>query len=172
MSRRRLDSLSVAIATDFYLSYIPRWLLAREPLRRLNLPPRWTGGGLLGAGLGWALLPLVPRGGAVEALAVAAAAGAACFVCGRAESALGSHDDPRIVLDETVGFWAAAAYQPRSLWSMLAAFALFRLFDAAKPPPIGRLERLPGGIGVVMDDVGAGVLANLVLTAGRRLLRC
>jgi len=55
---------------------------------------------------------------------------------------------------------------------MLAAFALFRLFDAAKPPPIGRLERLPGGIGVVMDDVGAGLLANLLLTAGRGFLRC
>jgi len=63
MSRTRFERLWVAIATDFYISYIPRWLLMREPLRRLNLPPRWTGGGLLGAAVGWALLPLLPKGG-------------------------------------------------------------------------------------------------------------
>lgn len=165
-----IDRLCAAIASGLYLSYIPNWLVRREPLRRLNLPQRWTGGGLLGTGLGWACLPLVPAGGAAEAAAVAAAAAVACFICGRADRAFGSHDDPRVVLDEAVGFWAAAAYQPRSVWTLLWAFVLFRFFDAAKPPPLRRLESLPGGIGVVMDDVGAGLLANLVLLAARRAL--
>lgn len=164
------DRVCAAIASGLYLSYIPNWLVRREPLRRLNLPERWTGGGLLGTALGWACLPFLPAGGAAEAGAVASAAAVACFICGRADKALGSHDDPRVVIDEAVGFWAAAAYQPRSVWTLAGAFILFRVFDALKPPPIRWLESLPGGIGVVMDDVGAGLLANLVLLGARRVL--
>ena len=47
----------------------------------------------------------------------------------------------------------------------LAAFILFRIFDILKPPPVRALERLPGGTGIVMDDVGAGLYAALVLLA-------
>jgi phosphatidylglycerophosphatase A len=160
-----IDRLCLEIATGVHLSYIPGWLLRRTPLSRLGLPPRWTGGGLVGTALGWALVGLLPSDGWSGAAALAAAAGAAVFVCGRAESVLGGHDDPRIIFDETVGFWFAAYGHPRAFAPMLAAFLLFRVFDASKPGPLRRLDALPGGLGVTIDDLAAGVLANLSLCA-------
>ena len=75
--------------------------------------------------------------------------------------------DPQIVVvDEVIGQWIALAGAMRMNWiSWLAAFGLFRLFDIWKPPPVRQLERLPGGVGIVADDVMAGVYAALVLFA-------
>jgi phosphatidylglycerophosphatase A len=61
-----------------------------------------------------------------------------------------------------VGFWAAAAWLPRTFPALAAAFVLFRLFDAYKPGPLQALERLPGGWGTLADDLGAGACANLL----------
>jgi phosphatidylglycerophosphatase A len=73
--------------------------------------------------------------------------------------------DPQIVVvDEVLGQWIALAGARTLGWqSYLAAFALFRLFDIWKPPPVRQLERLHGGLGIVADDVMAGVYAALVL---------
>jgi phosphatidylglycerophosphatase A len=73
--------------------------------------------------------------------------------------------DPQIVvIDEVVGQWIALAgasmYSPAA-W--ITAFLLFRTFDIWKPWPIRKLEQLPGGTGIVMDDVMAGIYAALVL---------
>lgn len=163
-----LDRAAVAIATGLHLSYIPHALLKGT---RLVSERRWSGAGLVGTLWGLATLPLVPEG-ALGWPAVALGTAGACWAAGRAERTLGAHDDPRIVVDETVGFWVAALGLPRSAWALGAAFVLFRLFDAMKPPPCRRLEALPGGVGVVMDDVGAGVYANLLtrLALGTGLL--
>lgn len=126
---------------------------------------RWTGAGHVGALLGWVSLYALPQGPQF-ALFLAVAIAAASWASGRADRVLKSHDDPRIVVDETVGFWTAAAWLPRELPILAAAFVLFRFFDAMKFEPYRRLEKLPGGWGVVMDDVGAGVVANLLLRAG------
>ena len=66
------------------------------------------------------------------------------------------------MLDEIVGFWVAAAWLPKTWIAAGLAFVLFRFFDSVKLPPYRWLERLPGGSGVVMDDVGAGIVANLL----------
>lgn len=124
---------------------------------------KWTGAGFLGTLEGaalWWVMPLDHREYAVAAVALTVAAAA---VCGVAESVLGRHDDPRIVLDEVVGFLWAGLFLPRTWPMALAAFALFRLFDSLKPWPVSALERVRGGAGVVADDVGAGLMANLVL---------
>jgi phosphatidylglycerophosphatase A len=72
--------------------------------------------------------------------------------------------DPQIVVvDEVVGQWIALAGAHVNWKTCLAAFALFRLFDIWKPPPVRQLERLHGGWGIVADDVMAGVYAALVL---------
>ncbi|MBI3296885.1 MAG: phosphatidylglycerophosphatase A [Elusimicrobia bacterium] len=152
-----LDRLCLAIATGFHLSYIP-WRLLKDT--SLVGKRRWSGAGLVGTALGWAALYALPEGPWFWPV-LAAGIGAACWIAGRADRALGGHDDPRIVIDETVGFWAAAAGLPRGFAPLAAAFVLFRIFDATKPPPCRRLEALPGGAGVVMDDVMAGVYANL-----------
>jgi len=75
--------------------------------------------------------------------------------------------DPQIVVvDEVLGQWIALAGLRRFNWiGYLAAFALFRLFDIWKPPPVRQLEALPGGLGINMDDVMAGGYAALVLFA-------
>ncbi|TBR23456.1 phosphatidylglycerophosphatase A [bacterium] len=146
------------MATGLHLSYIPYALLKNT---RLVGERRWSGAGLVGTLWGLGTLPLLPPGAWFWPLLALGVAGAS-WCAGRAEVLLGQHDDPRIVVDETVGFWVAAAGLPRTAGALAAAFVLFRLFDATKPPPCRRLEALPGGFGVVMDDVGAGVYANLL----------
>ena len=80
---------------------------------------------------------------------------------------LWGHDSSRIVIDEVVGqmiTYGVAARYPLSAFDLVLGFGLFRLFDIVKPFPIRYLERLKGGLGVVADDVGAGIYALVVLT--------
>jgi phosphatidylglycerophosphatase A len=77
---------------------------------------------------------------------------------------VGKKDPQIVVIDEVIGQWialaGAASYSPAA-W--IAAFLLFRTFDIWKPWPVRRLEKLPAGTGIVMDDVMAGIYAALVL---------
>lgn len=84
----------------------------------------------------------------------------------RAEAFLG-HDDGRIVIDEVAGMGIALLAAPRTWIGASAAFLLFRLLDIAKPPPLGRLQDVRGGAGVMLDDVAAGVLAAGLIALGR-----
>jgi phosphatidylglycerophosphatase A len=83
------------------------------------------------------------------------------------------HDSQRIVIDEVIGQMIAfsLARSAQLSWtSIFAGFVLFRAFDIVKPFPIRHLERLPGGAGVIADDVGAGLYALAGLTVLQRLL--
>src|SRR6185436_17857099 len=82
------------------------------------------------------------------------------------------HDSQRIVIDEVVGQMIAyglAGKTRLSIVSIIVGFVLFRFFDITKPFPIRRFEGLPGGIGVMADDVVAGVFALVVLTLMQNL---
>jgi phosphatidylglycerophosphatase A len=68
-------------------------------------------------------------------------------------------DPGRIVVDEVCGQLVALAFLPPDWTAVAAAFVLFRVFDIIKPWPIRKLERLPGGWGIMADDVGAGLAA-------------
>ena len=95
---------------------------------------------------------------------VAALTAVAIWVVDRACRAARVGDASAIVLDEFVGQWTALLCAPKSLVALGAAFVLFRAFDIAKPWPVSWADRsLRGGLGVVLDDVVAGVLAALVL---------
>lgn len=72
-------------------------------------------------------------------------------------------DASRIVIDEMAGMWIATFMIPLSLYTLLAGLIIFRLFDIFKPLYIRKVEKLKGGWGVMMDDVLAGLYANLVL---------
>ena len=73
-------------------------------------------------------------------------------------------DPSRVVIDEMVGVWLALLASPAGhVWYGLIAFVLFRFFDILKPLGIRRMERLPGGIGVMMDDILSGVYGFIVL---------
>jgi phosphatidylglycerophosphatase A len=71
-------------------------------------------------------------------------------------------DDPSIVtIDELAGQWLALAALPADMLPVLLSFAFFRFFDIAKPGPVDTVQRLPGGWGIMADDVLAGFFANL-----------
>lgn len=72
--------------------------------------------------------------------------------------------DPQIiVIDEVVGQWIALLFIPREMTWFIAAFLLFRLFDIFKPYPINNSQSIGGGWGIMIDDVIAGIYANIIL---------
>ena len=80
-------------------------------------------------------------------------------------------DPSRVVVDEMVGVWITLLAAPAGhIWYGLAAFVLFRFFDILKPLGIRRMENLPGEVGVMMDDVLAGVYGFIVLIVARWLM--
>ena len=86
----------------------------------------------------------------------------------------GEHDPSECVIDEVAGQWLALmplAFSGKllSLLGIVLAFVLFRLFDVIKPYPISRLERLPGGLGVMADDIMAGIFAGILVMLAAQL---
>ncbi len=125
-----------------------------------NLP--WmpgTWGALAALPLWWLLQPLGFWGYGLVLVILAAVS---IRVTGLAQEYLGP-DHPSIVLDEVVGLLAALAWAPLQWQWILIGFTLFRLLDIGKPFPIKYCERLPGGWGVTLDDLAAGLLARGVL---------
>lgn len=95
------------------------------------------------------------------------------WACGESGRRIGVSDHRALVWDEFIGQWIAllpALAAP--WWAVLAGFGLFRVFDVLKPWPIGWLDaRVKGGIGVMLDDVAAGIIAAIVLGFGLYFLR-
>lgn len=83
----------------------------------------------------------------------------------------GVEDPGFVVIDEVAGQMISLIAVPLDWKYLLASFILFRGFDIAKPFPLRRLERLPGGTGIMMDDVGAGVYALVLLQIWLHLMR-
>ena len=73
------------------------------------------------------------------------------------------HDDQRIVIDEVVGVWATLIFIPISWKTIILSFILFRIFDIWKPLGIRRFDNLKSDISVIVDDLLAGVYANIAL---------
>lgn len=92
------------------------------------------------------------------------------WACGKTEGELGTHDPGAIVWDEILGYLLTMTAAPGGWVWVLAGFALFRVFDILKPWPIRVLDRrVPGGLGVVLDDLLAGLMALVLLQAAARL---
>ncbi|SFN24961.1 phosphatidylglycerophosphatase [Chitinophaga sp. YR627] len=72
-------------------------------------------------------------------------------------------DDKKVVIDEVAGMCVSLLFLPVNYWYVLAGLVLFRFFDIVKPLGIRRTEQLNGGLGVMMDDVVAGIYTNLLL---------
>ena len=88
----------------------------------------------------------------------------AVYVAAVADKQMDETDDPSIVVDEMAGFLIAMAYVPLTPWSLLVGFVLFRALDIFKPPPINTVERkFSGGLGIVGDDLVAGLMTNALL---------
>jgi phosphatidylglycerophosphatase A len=139
-----------------------------------------TGARLLATGIGSGHAPVAPgtAGSAVGLLmfwplaslplAAQLAAGVAVFVLGalaatRVARGTGKKDPGLVVVDEVVGMWVTLVGLPFGVVTAAAGFVLFRIMDVAKPWPARDLERLPGGWGIMADDVAAGIYAHLLL---------
>ena len=152
---RILSELAKLSATDLYLGYLPAKVTGKA---------RATGGGTLGTLLGLALVPLLPCGRAAYAVFLAGACVFAVAAAHKFCADTGVEDDQRVILDETVGYLTAVAWLPHNFLLLALGFALFRAFDGLKPWPIRQVDdQVGGGLGVVLDDVLAGVASNLVL---------
>ena len=80
------------------------------------------------------------------------------------EQITGKKDPSAVVVDEVLGQWLTLAFATKFTWASLGlGFVLFRIFDIVKPFPVRRVERFPGGVGIVADDLAAGLYAGLVL---------
>lgn len=88
---------------------------------------------------------------------------ASIHICAKAEKIFQKKDDGRIVLDEVAGIFVSMLFLPHSLVVLLLAILLFRVFDIWKPSFINKSQNLKGGLGVVADDVLAGIFTNIVL---------
>lgn len=108
---------------------------------------------LLGLPLSWPLRLLVVL--VLLALSI--------YIAGRAEIIYRKKDDQRIVIDEIIGFQVAMLPVDITVLHLCAAFVLFRIFDILKPFPLRDLQKMPGGLGIVLDDVAAGIYAGVVM---------
>jgi phosphatidylglycerophosphatase A len=93
------------------------------------------------------------------------------WAAGRAEVILGRRDSPSIVIDEITGYLVAMFMAPPAWGFIAAGFVLFRAFDIVKPFPLKHLQDLHGGIGVMLDDIGAGIYTGIILQLAEYLRR-
>ena len=117
--------------------------------------------GTFGALAGLAAFALT-RGfsGPVQLALVAAAAVVGVWASHRYASDLRSSDPQSVVVDEFVGMWLALVALDPGLVAIAAAFVGFRVLDIFKPPPVSWAERLPGGFGIMADDLAAGTIVR------------
>lgn len=95
----------------------------------------------------------------------------AFFIAGRAEKLLGQKDPKQIVIDELAGILVTFLFVPKTFVFIVAGFFLFRLFDIVKVFPAKKIENKKGSLGIVGDDLMAGIYANLVLQSLRLALK-
>ncbi|MBI2503354.1 MAG: phosphatidylglycerophosphatase A [Candidatus Latescibacteria bacterium] len=144
-----MDLLNKALGTVFFSGYAP-------------LAPG-TAGSAVAALLYYCFAAPLEAAGWVAVLALVFAV--AVYTAGALAGEWG--DDPgRVVIDEAVGFLVTVAFLPHSFWMAVGGFFIFRVLDILKPPPARQLEALPGGWGIVLDDVAAGIYGNLLIRLG------
>ncbi|MCR4817430.1 MAG: phosphatidylglycerophosphatase A [Fretibacterium sp.] len=94
---------------------------------------------------------------------ILAVTAAGVWASNEAERILNRKDPGCVIIDEVAGMWLSVLFLPHSF--LLGGFLLFRVLDILKPFPICRMERLPGGWGIMADDIVGGLMANLILQA-------
>jgi len=151
MSLRRLG---VFIATCAHVGYAP------------VAPGTW------GSAVGLFVYYLVRRQGSmtVELAVIAVIMVVGLWAATEAEHHFGGIDPGPVVIDEVIGMLITLALHPVTVLGAVLGFLIFRVLDVVKPWPARRLELLPGGFGVVLDDVMAGIYGNLLMWASIRLL--
>jgi len=111
-------------------------------------------------------IALPPLGMLLQLVLIVASFLLGVWICGRTAADLGVHDHGGIVWDEFVGYWITMFMAPQAWFWPLIGFALFRVLDIFKPWPIKWVDRrIEGGLGIMLDDVLAGIMAALCIQA-------
>jgi phosphatidylglycerophosphatase A len=147
--QRALDACAKLVATGLGSGYSP-------------FAPG-TAGSIVGLLL---FLPLAGVTWPAQLAAIAAVTLVGALAAGRVARGMGRKDPGLVVVDEVAGQWITFLALPFTPVIALAGFLLFRVMDIVKPWPARDLERLPGGWGIMADDVAAGIYAHLLLRAG------
>jgi len=108
-------------------------------------------------------LPFIPLPWILRLLFVLALLAFSFYVADQAEKIYKRKDDQRIVIDEIIGFQITILPVAINVLNLCAAFVLFRIFDIWKPFPVKNTQGLPGGWGIVADDVAAGIYAGAIM---------
>jgi phosphatidylglycerophosphatase A len=139
--------VGVFIATCAYVGYAP------------VAPGTW------GSAVGLLVYYLVRRQGtsSVEVAAIAVIFLIGLWSATEAEHHFGGIDPGPVVIDEVIGMLITLAFRPVNVAGALVGFVVFRILDVVKPWPARRLESLPGGFGIVLDDAMAGIYGNLLM---------
>jgi phosphatidylglycerophosphatase A len=138
-----VTSAAVALATVFGVGYIP-------------IAP-----GTFGSVAGLLLWAVLPQSAIAQLVAIVVLFAAGSWSGGIAERHFGRTDPGQVVIDEVMGMLMTLFLNPVGWRGAAVAFFVFRAADVVKPYPANRLEKLPGGIGVMADDGMAAVYANL-----------
>lgn len=142
-----MSHIAIFIATFGYVGYFPIAPGTAGSLAALALY----------AVVRWTATP------AVELSAIVVVFAVGIWAATGTERALNRKDPGPVVIDEVLGMLVTLAFMPLSWWGIAAGFVLFRIFDVIKPFPAGRLEHLPGGLGIMADDAMAGLYGQLVM---------
>lgn len=142
-----MGHVAVFIATFGYVGYFPIAPGTAGSLAAL----------LLYAAVRWVGTP------GVELLTIVAVFAIGIWAASGTERALNRKDPGPVVIDEVLGMLITLAFLPLSWWGIAVGFLLFRVLDVIKPFPAGRLEHLPGGLGIMADDAMAGVYGQIVM---------
>jgi len=144
--KKLINNFMLALGTGFGSGYLPR------------LPG--TAGSVVSFFIWYFLFPINNISSFYLTVFVALLAMSVGWHC---EAIFKTKDDQRIVIDEFAGFFVSVLFLPKSLFFGVLAFAMFRFFDIKKPFGIKKLQLINGGVGIVADDVAAGVLVCAIL---------
>ncbi|MFA5411126.1 MAG: phosphatidylglycerophosphatase A [Candidatus Omnitrophota bacterium] len=145
------NSIIKIISTFFYVGYLP-------------LIP-----GTFGSIAGLFLFYLLHHNAFIYAASLLALMLLGFLTCGEAEQIFQKKDARYIVIDEVIGMLLSLLFIPYDIKLVVIAFFLFRLLDTLKPYPAGKLQGLRGSIGIISDDIIAGLYTNIILQAVLRL---
>ncbi len=133
------------VASCFYLGYIP------------------FASGTFGSLFGLAVYFLIFQNSPIYLVVTLLFIALGFLTAAKAEIISGRKDPKEIVIDEAAGILVALLFIPPKMFYLVAGFLLFRFFDIVKPFPLRKLEKLGGASGIMIDDLGAAVYANLIL---------
>lgn len=139
-----MTRLALAIATGAFAGYFP------------------AAPGTVGSAVGLLVLLAIRAFGStwLEAGVMLGTCAAGAWAASLAEAHFGRKDPGQVVIDEVAGMMVTLAFVPAGPMGLLAGFLLFRVFDIVKPFPAARVEEWPGGLGIMADDVVAGLYAH------------